>query len=266
MTTAFAVLLGAVQGVTEFLPISSKTHLVVVPALLGHRPPSLAFIVLLHLGTLVALVLYFARDLWQLLTGLVTGGEGRRLAVLLIVASIPAAVFGLVFEETFERLLGRPKHVAFSLLATAVVLVGAEWLAGGLWGVGGRRRLARPLRAEPRPVDAIGIGLAQAVALLPGVSRSGSTMSAGLALGLRREAVARFSFLLAIPAIAGANVLELDNVLSDGIGSAEVAGFAAALVCGFASVALLLRYLKRFTYLPFAAYCAVFAIAAGIAL
>jgi undecaprenyl-diphosphatase len=260
VSTWLAVVLGAVQGVTEFLPISSKTHLVVVPALLGERPPSLAFIVLLHLGTLVALALYFVRDLWRIAVDLVRGGEGRRLAVLLVVASIPAAVLGLLFEETFERLLSEPRAVAFSLLATAVILVGAEWLAGTF----GKRRLARPLRADVSIREAVGIGLAQAVALLPGVSRSGSTMSTGLALGVRRDAVARFSFLLAIPAIAGANVLELPEVLDGGVGTPELAGFATALVTGFASVALLLRYLRRYTYLPFAAYCLVFAVTAGV--
>ena len=256
------MLLGAVQGVTEFLPVSSKTHLVVVPALLGEQPPSLAFIVLLHLGTLVALVLYFFRDLWRIAVDLVRGGEGRRLALLLVVASVPAAVLGLLFEETFERLLSEPRGVAFSLLATAVILVGAEWLAGTF----GKRRLARPLRSDVSAREAVGIGFAQAVALLPGVSRSGSTMSTGLALGVRRDAVARFSFLLAIPAITGANVLELPEVIDGGVGAPEIAGFAAALVTGFASVALLLRYLRRYTYLPFAAYCVVFALAAGLAL
>ncbi len=262
MTTALAILLGTVQGVTEFLPISSKTHLVVVPALLGERPPSLAFIVLLHLGTLVALAIYFARDLWRIGVGLVRGGEGRELGVLLALASVPAAVLGLLFEATFERLLSDPRNVAFSLVVTAVVLVGAERLAGTF----GRRRLARPLHTDVSTRDAIGIGLAQAVALLPGVSRSGSTMATGLALGVRRDAVARFSFLLAIPAIAGANVLELPEVAEHGIGAPELAGFAAALITGFASVALLLRYLRRYTYLPFAAYCLLFSIIAGIAL
>jgi undecaprenyl-diphosphatase len=262
LTTALAVLLGAVQGVTEFLPISSKTHLVVVPALLGEQTPSLAFIVLLHLGTLVALVLYFFRDLWRMLVDLIRGGEGRRLAVLLLLASIPAAVLGLLFEETFERLLSHPREVAFSLLATAVILVGAEWLAGTF----GKRRLARPLHPDVSTREAVGIGFAQAVALLPGVSRSGATMSTGLALGVRRDAVARFSFLLAIPAIAGANVLELPEVIDGGFSTPELAGFATALVTGFVSVALLLRYLRRYTYLPFAAYCVLFALAAGLAL
>jgi undecaprenyl-diphosphatase len=258
-----AALLGAVQGITEFLPVSSKTHLVVVPALLGHDAPSLPFIVLLHLGTLVALLLYFAKDLWSLLVDLVRGGDGRRLVGLLAIASVPAAVLGLLFEKTFERLLSHPREVAFSLLATAVILVVAEWLAGTI-KIG--RRLPKPLASEPTLRHAVGVGLAQAVALLPGVSRSGSTMGTGLALGLRRDVAARFSFLLAIPAIAGATVLELGDVASDGVGTPEIVGFVAALVTGYACVSLLIRYLRRFSYLPFAAYCAVFALVAGLSL
>ena len=264
MTTGLAALLGVIQGITEFLPISSKTHLVVVPALLGEDPPSLAFIVLLHLGTLIALLAYFARDLLTIVGDLGRpGSEGRRTAVFLVIGTIPAAIVGLLFEETFERLLRHPRQVAFALGTTAVVLVAAEWIAGT---IGGRRRLARPLRETPTLRDVVGIGVAQAFALLPGISRSGATMATGLGLGLRRDATARFSFLLAIPAIAGANVIELPDVIGDGIGTPEVVGFVTALVFGYASVAVLLRYLRRWNFLPFAAYCLVFAIVAGSAL
>lgn len=264
MSIGLAALLGAVQGLTEFIPVSSKTHLVVVPALLGQSPPELSFIVFLHLGTLVALLAYFAKDLLSIMRDLPrANSEGRRLLVLLLIASIPAGIIGLVFEETFERLLERPRAVAFALIATSVILVLAEWLAGTM-----RRsnRLPKPLRGEVTTRDAIGIGLAQSVALLPGVSRSGSTLSAGLAMGVRRDVVARFSFLLAIPAIAGANILELGDVIDGGIGKPEIVGFFAALITGYAAVAFLLRYLRRFSYLPFAAYCFVFAIAAGVTL
>ena len=261
VTTALAALLGAIQGITEFLPISSKTHLVVVPALLGEDPPSLAFIVLLHLGTLVALFAYFARDLLKILGDLGRpGSEGRRTAAFLVVGTIPAAIIGLLFEETFERLLQHPREVAFALVITTVVLVAAEWISGT---IGGRRRLARPLRETPTLRDVAGIGVAQAFALLPGISRSGSTMATGLGLGLRRDTTARFSFLLAIPAITGANVIKLPEVVGDGIGTPEAVGFAAALVFGYASVAVLLRYLRRWNFLPFAAYCLVFSLVAG---
>lgn len=259
MTVGLAVLLGAVQGLTEFIPISSKTHLVVVPALIGERPPSLAFITLLHLGTLVALLAYFARDLVRIASEVARpGSEGRRLAGLIALATVPAVIVGLAFEETFERLLTRPRGAAISLLATAALLVGAEWAAGT---IGPRSRLARPLRSAVSLRDGVSIGVAQTVAFLPGVSRSGITMGTGLALGLRREAAARFSFLLAIPALAGANVLELPQVVGDGIGAPEVAGFAASLGFGYASVSVLIRYLRRYSFLPFAAYCAVFAVA-----
>lgn len=264
MTAAEAALLGAVQGLTEFIPVSSKTHLVIVPALFGIDPPSLGFITLLHLGTLVALLIYFARELMTIVGDLRRpGSEGRRTTVLLVVATVPAAVVGFTFEATFERLLRHPREVAFSLLATAVILVAAEWAAGT---IGSRRRLLRPLRGAVLTRDAIGIGLAQAVALLPGVSRSGSTMSAGLALGLQRDAAARFSFLLAIPAIVGANVLELPEVVASGVGTPEVVGFGAAMVSGYAAVAVLIAYLRRYTFLPFAGYCVVAAVGAGLIL
>jgi undecaprenyl-diphosphatase len=264
VSTGLAALLGAVQGFTEFLPISSKTHLVVVPALLGHPPPTLAFIVLLHLGTLVALVLYFLRDLVRIAMDLPkAGSDGRRTFWLLVLGTIPAVVIGVLLEETFDRLLRHPRPAAFALLATAALLVAAEWVAGTF---GGKGRLAKPLGAEVRTQHAVVIGIAQAVAFLPGVSRSGSTMGAGLVCGLRRDVAARFSFLLAIPAIAGANVLELPKTLDGGFGRAEIVGFAVSLVVGYASVAVLLRYLKRFNFLPFAAYCAVFGVVAGLAL
>ncbi|MEX2394904.1 MAG: undecaprenyl-diphosphate phosphatase, partial [Actinomycetota bacterium] len=204
MSTALAALLGVVQGITEFLPVSSKTHLVVVPALLGEEPPSLAFIVLLHLGTLVALVLYFAKDLFGLGRDLVRGGDGRQTIGLLAIASVPAAVIGFTFESTFEELLQHPKQVAFALLVTAVVLLVAEWVVGTI--AVPKHRLPRPLGERVRLREAIAIGIAQSFALLPGISRSGSTMAVGLVCGLRRDLAARFSYLLAIPAHVGANI------------------------------------------------------------
>jgi undecaprenyl-diphosphatase len=267
VTAATAALLGVVQGLTEFIPVSSKTHLVVVPALLDIKTPSLAFIVLLHAGTLLALLLYFARDLWRIVADLPkAGSDGRRMVVLLVVATIPAAIIGKGFEHPIERLLtSHPQLTAFALLATAAILVGAEWVSGAIGGFTSSR-LARPLRDRPTMRDAAVIGCAQAVALLPGVSRSGSTMGTGLALGLRREVAARFSFLMAIPVIVGADLLELPAVLRHGIGTTEMVGFTAAFVSGFAAVAFLIRYLRQHSFLPFAAYCAVFAVVAGVLL
>lgn len=263
MSAATAALLGLVQGLTEFIPVSSKTHLVVVPALLHIEQPTLQYIVLLHAGTLLAVALYFIRDLWGIVTDLPRkGSEGRRLFFLLVVATIPAAVIGKLFEDRIDDLLTKhPRGAAFALVATAVILVGAEWLSGSIGS-----RLARPLRDRATPRDAVGMGMAQAVALLPGVSRSGATMSTGLALGLRRDAAARFAFLMAIPVIAGADLVELPGAVGRGLGRADLIGFAVSFVSGFCSVALLIRYLKQHSFLPFAAYCLVFAAVAGLLL
>jgi undecaprenyl-diphosphatase len=261
VTLLHAIVLGFVQGATEFLPVSSKTHLVVVPALLGWRPPSLAFIVWLHLGTLVALVIYFFRQLLEMLSGLVKPGSGRRTLGYLVVASIPAAVLGLLFEKTFERFLSHPRNAAMALVATSAILVAGEWLAGTIG-----RRPARPLREHLTLRDSLTMGTAQVFALFPGVSRSGATISAGLAGGLRRAEAARFSFLMALAAITGAGLVELPKILHHGVGGPEVAGFLASLVTGYAVIAALLRYLRRNTLLPFAAYCAVMAVVGTVRL
>ncbi len=260
MTVFQAIVTGIVQGVTEWLPISSKSHLVVIPALFGWPHPDLAFITFLHLGTLAGLVAYLARDLLRIAWGARRrGSEERRLAGLLVLATVPAAALGLLFEASFARWLDDPPLVAFSLIATAALLALAEGLARRSPG----QMPVRPLRQVPMLRDAVGMGLAQALALLPGVSRSGSTMAAGLVGGLTRESAARFSFLMAIPVTAGAQVLELPQVVDAGIGAPEVAGFTASLVCGYLSVAWLMRYLRTRSFLPFAAYCLVFAVSAG---
>ena len=264
MTAATAALLGAVQGLTEFIPVSSKTHLVVVPALLHIKTPSAPFIALLHAGTLLALLLYFAKDRFGFVVDLPKkGSEGRRTVGMLIVATIPAAVLGKLFEHSLEHLLTEHARLAaFALLATAVILGGAEWLSGGL----GSKRLTKPLRDRVVMRDAIVMGCAQAFALLPGISRSGSTMSGGLVGGLRRDAAARFSFLMSIPVIFAADVLEVPKEISHGVTTPDIVGFVVAFATGLAAVALLIRFLRTHSFLPFAAYCAVFALVAGVLL
>lgn len=263
MSVLHAIVLGVVQGATEFLPISSKSHLIVVPALLGWKAPRLPFLVLLHFGSLIALVAYFLRDLLAMAAGLTGSRDGRRRLAMIVVASIPAAVFGLAFEKTFERLLTHPRAVAISLVATAAILVVAEWAAGT---IGGRRRLPKPLREHVEWPDVVRMGIAQTFALLPGVSRSGVTMSAGLAGGLARDAAARFSFLMALAAVAGASLVEGPKIVDAGLGAAQVAGFLASLVTSFLVIAGLLRWLRRHNFLPFAAYCLVIAVIGAIRL
>ena len=251
-----AIVLGLLQGATEFIPVSSSGHLVLVPWLLGWGSPGLVFDTVVHWGTLVAVLAYFWRD-WLELIGAWLRGLVRwdwrdplaRLAWLLILGSIPAAVLGFLFEDFFESLFGEPAWVAFFLLVTAALLS-----LGELFGK--RRRELVDLRWT----DALLIGLAQASAIAPGISRSGATISTGLFRGLERDAAARFSFLLATPIIFGAGLFKLTDLgaMADPGGQilALVAGFLAAAVAGYVCIWVLLRYLQRGSLYPFAIYCA----------
>lgn len=257
MTLLRAIILGLIQGATEFIPVSSSGHLVLVPWLLGWEEPGLTFDTVLHLGTLVAVLAYFWRDWWRLITAWLRGlvrwrwdDPDARLAWLLVVGTIPAAVLGFTLEDFFESLFGQPAWVAFFLLVTAALLALSEWL-------GRRGRQIEELRWS----DAVLIGLGQAAAIAPGISRSGATMSAGLFRGLERPAAARFSFLLSTPVILGAGAFKLLDLFSlpDPLAHAPVlvAGFLAAAISGYLCIWGLLRYLQRGRLYPFAIYCAV---------
>jgi undecaprenyl-diphosphatase len=244
-----AIVLGIVQGLTEFLPISSSGHLIVVPALLGWDDPfidSLAFSVMLHLGTLVALLVYFRDDWLRLIpAGLAAirdrslrDDPDRRLAWLLAVATIPAVIAGVLLNDAIETAFRQPRLVAVTLVIGAALLYLADRL-----GPKTRRMdsISFPL--------ALGIGAAQALALVPGISRSGISISAGLFAGLDREAAARFAFLMATPITAGAGLWELRKVLTGEAGVSIpivplFAGMLAALVAGLLAIAVLLRYLR----------------------
>ena len=261
-----AAVLGALQGATEFLPISSSGHLVVVPALFGWAPPPLAFDVAVHWATAAAVLIYFRREWWTLgLAGLKwlkrpgqPPSDAAFLLLMIGLATLPAAVIGLAFEESFEALFGRPEAAAGMLLATAAILVSAEKASGA------RRESAAetPLPAV-RPVQALVVGLAQALAIVPGISRSGATIAAGLVSGLSREDAARFSFLIATPIILGAGLLSLPD-LADAPEHLDVVavGMAAAFAVGYASIAWLLRFVARRRLYPFAAYVTVFGLVA----
>jgi undecaprenyl-diphosphatase len=269
-----ALVLGAFQGLTEFIPVSSSAHLVLVPFLLRWPIPDLAFDVAVHLGTAAALLVYFARDLAGIVVGAVRSATGRgnaddranvRLLGLLAVGSVPAAIAGILLEQTFEELftgreavddVGAPVTAGF-LLVTAVLLWSAE-------AVYARRGEQGRGVSEVTMIDAVVIGVFQAVAIAPGVSRSGATISAGVFRGLTREAAARFSFLLSLPAILGAALVALPDLPPGADLGPLLAGAAAAAVVGFAAVAFLLRYLRTKTMRPFAVYCvALAAVALG---
>jgi len=238
---------GLIQGLTEFLPISSSGHLILVPALFGFDEPDLAASVMLHLGTLLAVVAYYRSDLLRLLH-LRTDPEARRILWLLAVGTVPAALVGLTLEGPIEVVLSEPWMVAIQLMISGVILLFSLLVTHGV------RRLA-----EGRLSDAVVVGLAQAFALVPGISRSGMTITAGMAQGFERREAARYAFLLSIPAIAGASLLEgMDLLRHGGFTWGLLAGMAVAAVTGYLAIAGLLRVLTRVGLLPFAAYCLVF--------
>ena len=236
---------GLIQGLTEFLPVSSSGHLVIVPAMLGWEEPPLGLTVMLHLGTLVALLVYFRADLIGLLLGLLGKGEDpagtRRIIRFLIVGTIPAVVAGLALGGFFEDAFQRPYESCIELVITGFLLIGMEKYGE---------------RARRQPLDdgrAAVIGAAQALAILPGISRSGATIGAGLLAGLTREEATRFSFLLSIPAIVGALVLDLakGNLVVTG---ASIAGTVVSGVSGYVAIAYLIRFVRTHSLTVFAWY------------
>lgn len=258
-----ALVLGLVQGLTEFIPVSSSGHLVLVPFVLGWAGTEGAFElgvpfdVAVHLGTALAVVVYFRRELGRIIAGAARWSVGRgnqadrvlaRLGLLIAIGSIPAAVAGILFEGFFEELFDAPQLVALLLVGTAGLLLGGEWI---------HRRHERERRhlGEVRVGDAVTIGLFQALAIAPGISRSGATIAGGLGRGLSRDVAARFSFLLGLPAIAGAGAVQIPDFPTGTDWGPVVAATAVSAVVGFAAIAFLLRYLRTRDLRPFAWYC-----------
>ncbi len=261
MTILQALVLGIVQGLTEFIPISSSAHLVLVRWLLGwaRGPEAFAFDVLVQVGTLAAVIAYFWRDLLSM-AGHVLGGLRRgqplgtpeaRLGWWVVVATVPAVALGLLFKDFFEGSFADAASTAVQLIFNGVLLFAAERLT---------RRGQRTLETL-NAVDAAVIGLAQAAAILPGISRSGATISGALWRGLARPAAARFSFLLSIPVMLGAGVVaasDLFDIPNFGAYVLPIAvGFAAAAVVGYFCIRWLLGYLSKHSMDAFAAYCVV---------
>jgi undecaprenyl-diphosphatase len=254
-----ALVLGAVQGLTEFVPISSSGHLVLVPEALGWDAPGLAFDVLLHVASLIALLVYFSGDLIDLARGSLAGDTGaRRLVGLLALATVPAVIAGVLLGDYFEGTFEDAEAAAIQLVITAGILVAAEQALA--FHERKQAETGEHLRSmeDLNVTDAALVGVAQAVSILPGISRSGSTIAAGLARGTKREDAARFAFLLAIPALFGAALVKVPDLGEGSLGmGAGVAGFVAALVTSYAAIAILIKYLKTRSLYPFAAYCVV---------
>ncbi len=252
-----AILLGIVQGLTEFLPVSSSGHLLLGQYFLGLDPDrfGLPFDVALHMGTLVAVVSFFWRDLLRMAFAFfrsfghrdLANDPDQRMAYLIIASTVPAALIGFLFEGFFEETVRSPWVVVFNF-----VLIGVLFIVGEV--VGTRTRRASKLGFG----EAVGIGFAQAAALVPGVSRSGATITLGLFLGLRREEAARFSFLMSVPIIAGAGGLELGEVISEGMDATQsllfVVGFLTSAAVGYVTIRFLLNYLTNHSLRAFAFY------------
>lgn len=260
MTLIQVVYLGILQGVTEFLPVSSSGHLVIFRHLFDWAEPGLALDTLLHLGTLVAIAIYFWRDLWALALAAwdslrrraITTPEAR-LAWLIVLATIPGALLGFLFEDQVEQLFGMPRAAAAFLLVTAALLALSEYL--------GRRERAVDTMTWR---DALLIGLAQTFAIIPGLSRSGATIAAGLLLGYRREDATRFSFLLSAPIVLGGGLyqlLKLATGAASGVGLSAFAGMLAAAVVGYAAIAGLLAFVRQRPLWPFVVYCTLLGLA-----
>ena len=251
MTLLQSLILGILQGLAEFLPISSSAHLTLAPWIFGWQDPGLAFDVALHGGTLVALAWYFRRD-WIELTGAAfeilktrrVQSPVQQRVILLIIATIPGAIAGKLLNDYAEQTFRAPE-----LIASMLIVMGALLWAADKWAPQQRDLDKVTVR------DAIVIGLSQMFALIPGVSRSGSTMTAGRALGLERDAAARFSFLMSMPIIAAAVIVKLPQAVhSQPALMPIVVGIVAAAISGWLAISVLLRYIAKHSFGIFALY------------
>jgi undecaprenyl-diphosphatase len=251
MTPFQAIALGIIQGLSEFLPISSSAHLTLVPWLLGWEDPGLAFDVALHFGTLLAVLWYFRMEWLTLIRaafGIVTTGRietpEKRRVVYLIIATIPGAIGGYLLQSRAESAFRSPQIIAIALIVLGAVL----WIVDKL--VDQRRILG-----EMRWVDSALIGLSQVIALIPGVSRSGATITSARGLRFDRESAAEFSFLMSMPIIAAAVILEGPKALhQSGLTNELMSGVVASAISGWLAISILMRYVSRHSYGIFAAY------------
>ncbi|HTD33829.1 MAG TPA: undecaprenyl-diphosphate phosphatase [Candidatus Elarobacter sp.] len=284
MTFVQAMLLAVLQGVSELFPVSSLGHTVLIPALLRWNVDEgsdafLAFVVVLHLGTALALIAFYRRD-WiaivrafvaSIARGRMSGDKDERTAWLLVAGTIPVGVLGVLLESSVKKLFASPLPVSAFLFANGFLMLLGEWLrrrqhasTGSAQAAAGAHGTAHPYRRlqDLKARDGVLVGFAQALALLPGISRSGSAIVAGLLCDLRHEDAARYSFLLATPVILAASVLEFPKLFAPGAHVVLVQALAGGVVAGvtaYASVAFLTRYFRHNDLSPFAWYC----IAAG---
>ncbi len=276
MSVIQAIVLGIVQGLTEFLPISSSGHLILVPWLFGWESSGLAFDAALHLGTLFAVFAYFRNDILQMIAAIPTAlrhpvqtlqfnpavdsdidsrhGTWGKLGLLIVIGSVPAGIAGLLAEDAIDQFFHDPDNTDQAVAAVAVLLIAFALLLWLAERTGTRRRSMGDLRV----VDSVVVGLAQCLALLPGVSRSGITLTAGLFRGVSRADAARFSFLLGIPLITAAGATSVVDIVRDSPSSSEIvnliAGMVSAAISGLLAIWGLLRFLQQSSTLVFVVY------------
>lgn len=242
-TITEAIILGIVQGITEWLPISSSGHLVLIQNLLGMEP-SIAFDIMLHIGSLLVIFFVFWKDIFEIIHGVIRlDRKYLTLMMMYIAATIPIAVVGFFFRNQIESVFHDLRTVGFSLLFTSALLFFSRYPKKKTGSMSFR--------------NAIGMGIAQSIAILPGVSRSGSTISAALMMGVKQEDAARFSFIMVIPAILGAAILELDGIGQMTDIGAMIAGTITTMIVGFFSLKLLLKIIKGNKFSYFGIYCFV---------
>lgn len=247
-----AIILGVVQGVTEFFPVSSSGHLVILQALFGIKEPMLTFDIILHFGTLVSIAIFFHKDILDLFE------RERKTLLYLIIASIPTFIIAFLFKDTVEKLFGMPKQVGFMLLLTGAWLIFVTFRS---------KKITQG--TNPGILNSFLIGVAQGIAIIPGISRSGATIGAGLAAGLKRETAFKFSFLLAIPAIAGACLFKAHKialVTTGPEGLCFLAGGIAAAITGILTLKALLKLVIHNKLHIFGIYCIIAGIMAIILL
>lgn len=258
-----AIILGAVQGLSEFLPISSSGHLILVPHLLGVET-GLAFDTILHIGTLVAIFTFFWNDILDLIKGFVlsiidlTDGIDTfkkdlreipqvRFAWLIILATIPTGIMGILLKDAVESIFRGTVYVGIFLMITAVILYYSE-----------RHSSGQITQKNMSFKQALTIGICQGIAVLPGISRSGATIASGLCLGLNREYAARYSFLLSVPAVLGAGLIQIKDITTlDASVTVLLAGLISSIIFGYLSIKLLMKMIKGWSLDIFAYYCAI---------
>jgi len=238
-----AILLGLIQGLTEFLPVSSSGHLAILSSVLGVETHGLTFEVLVHFGTLVAVFVVFKDDILNLLRN-----PFQKLSLLIIVGAIPTAIIGLTLEDTFEKMFASLQIIGFALLVTGALLWIAESIKNNNKGF-----------KQMRYRDALIVGIVQGIAIIPGISRSGSTIAISLILGLDRKTAARYSFLLAIPVILGATLLKTKELITEptftGLYGPYLIGTIVAGLSGYVAIRVLLKFLQEGKLKYFSVYC-----------